>query len=80
MKSYTFAQVAKMECAECTTTITTTLLNRYVRSRDVEEMKEGARDEVSDLLFQAGLTVKIFTSNEIGELADRIIAAIFEEE
>jgi hypothetical protein len=38
MKRYTFAQVAKRECAECTTTITTTLQTRYCLASDVDAL------------------------------------------
>ncbi len=45
MKQYTFAQVAKMECAECTTPITTTVERRYVLAADHERALSALHEE-----------------------------------
>ena len=34
MKRYTFDEIARRECAECTTTITTTKVDRYITYAD----------------------------------------------
>ena len=34
MKRYTFDEIARRECAECTTTITTTKVDRYITEAD----------------------------------------------
>lgn len=44
LKRYTFAQIAKRECAECTTKITTTRQDCYYLVSDVEALlAEGKR-------------------------------------
>jgi len=57
LKRYTFSQIAKMECAECTTSITTTLpKTKYVLASEAE----AALKELNDRLWakdeELGLT------------------------
>ena len=48
VKSMTFAEVARRERAECTTTITTTREERYVHASDYADMKARAERAEAD--------------------------------
>ena len=79
MKRYTFAQLAKRNCAECTTTITTTLPERYYLVADVDRLREESRGWVIAAIDMAGGVGLHDCYTNRCVLADRILAAIFGE-
>lgn len=79
-KRYTFAKIAKRECADCTTTITTTKINRYLTEEDFETY----RSHVEGLLRQirndaVGLYETIEECYGGDDIYHKILAAIDEE-
>jgi hypothetical protein len=84
MKRYTFEQLAKRNCAECTTTITTTQQEHYLIASDIDRLKVERRERVAKIIrshYFTGdwLDTTDRTKQEYFKMADRILDALFGE-